>query len=166
MFFCAPLSQCYAHVFKLSQPDSQGWLSPMPAQHVNQPAIVAKESTAALVQSFLYLPTPCPGGLPSSSRPPAGRHTAVRTRAVAACRAPPMIMGCNCATQAGVELFSKTDKKERPREERRAKREEKQRRGEHCTAYTRRAGWTGWGGQHSVPRVRRSAKSQAGRICV
>lgn len=116
MFFCAPLSQCYAHVFKLSQPDSQGWLSPMPAQHVNQPALVAKESTAALVQSFLYLPTPCPGGLPSSSRPPAGRHTAVRTRAMAACRAPPMIMGCNCATQAGVELFSKTHKKERPRE--------------------------------------------------
>ena len=35
---------------------------------------------------------------------------------MAACRAPPMIMGCNCATQAGVELFSKTHKKERPRE--------------------------------------------------
>ena len=163
MFFCAPLSQCYAHVFKLSQPDSQGWLSPMPAQHVNQPALVAKESTAALVQSFLYLPTPCPGGLPSSSRPPAGRHTAVRTRAMAACRAPPMIMGCNCATQAGVELFSKTDKKERPREERRAKREEKQRRGEHCTAYTRRAGWTGWGGSAVMSGRAPSEMRHAGR---
>ena len=51
-------------------------------------------------------------------------------------------MGCNWATQAGVELFSKTDKKERPREERRGRKSREE--GEHCTAYTRRAGWTGW----------------------